>query len=232
VKRFIYAVATAAAGGALCLAVAGTASATPAKTGPVKNATSACGSQCFDLSNLQLGLHFIQNKSNTASAKISLRQASNSFTNEDFIDDAVGTVSDYCSASPGAQQFNSTGYICTHYGSDNVYEANFAPDSTETGRCAGVAVANGANQNVTLQPCGATKRTMWIADAGDGTVHHGHFYTPWIQGSDTNFSHPLVLTLNTGTKNPADGLQVDRENFSGSSLPDNQEFTVTSGPAV
>jgi hypothetical protein len=230
-KRFLMAAVPLAAAAALCLGVSA-AQAAPAKTGPVKNATSACGHQCFDLSNLQLGLHFIQNKSNTAAAKIGLRQASDAFVNEDFIDDAVGTVSDYCAAIPGAQQFPSTGYICTHYATDPVFEANFAPDSSETGRCVGIAVANAANQNVTLQECGATTRTMWIADDADGTFHHGHFYTPWIQGSDTNFSHPLVLTLNTGTKNPADGLQVDRENFSGSSLPDNQEFTVTSGPAV
>lgn len=192
-------------------------------------ATSACGFQCFDLSNLQLGPSFIQNKSNTTGSKVNLRQAANIYTNEDFIDDAVGTVATYCSATPTDQEFNSTGYICTHYASDTVYEADFAPDSVETGNCVGVATANLAGQNVTLQPCGETTRTLWIADAGDGVFHHGHLYTPWIQGSDTNLSHPLVLTLNTGTKKPADGLQVSRENLSGSSLPDTQEFTVRVG---
>jgi hypothetical protein len=218
---------------ALCLAGLGIASSANASTALARpNATSVCSFGCFNLSSEQLGLHMIQNKSNTKASKINLRIASNVFTNEDFTDDAIGSVSDYCSTTPNAQQFNNSSYICQHLSGDTVYEADWSPNSNESGECVGVAASNVAGQNVTLQACGQTTRTLWIADAAHGTFHHGHFYTPWINGSDTQFSHPLGLAVSLSSKSPADQLVLQRENLSAGKLPLTQEFTVEFGPAA
>ena len=55
----------------------------------------------------------------------------------------------------------------------------------------GVAATAVAGNKVSLQPCGVSSKTVWIVDAAD-TVGHG--YVPLINGSDTNFSQPFVLT--------------------------------------
>jgi hypothetical protein len=208
--------------------------ATPASAavhGVKPQATSACGHKCFDLSSLQLGPGFIQDKSNTKAGRVILRIASNTFTNEDFIDQADGTVADYCTTgTPSAQQFASTSYICSHYSAFPVFEANFAPDTNESGLCAGVSAPNTSGANVKMIACGQTTATLWISDIADGTFHHGHLYTPWINGGDTSFSHPEIMTLNMGTK-PADELQLEPENTTGGALPLTQEFTEVQGPA-
>jgi hypothetical protein len=220
--RFLIAGAAAAACAGLALGVPMAMSATAA--------TTVCGHQCFDLSSLQLGGSFIQDKSNTKAGRVILRVAGNDFVNEDFADDAVGVVSDYCTTgTPSDQQFASTSYICTHYASSPVYEADWSPDSNESGLCAGVSAPDTSGANVKMIPCGVTKATLWIADVADGTVHHGHLYTPFINGGDTTFSHPEVMTLNMGT-HPADELQLEPENTTGGSLPLTQEFTVVAGP--
>jgi hypothetical protein len=56
---------------------------------------------------------------------------------------------------------------------------------------------------VTLQPCDVSARTWWIADifGSSSTLFNG--YIPLINGSDTNFSHPFVLTY------PAYGYPTD-----------------------
>ena len=47
-----------------------------------------------------------------------------------------------------------------------------------------------AGEKVTLQPCGVSSKTLWIVDSR--TLWPG--YVPLINGSDTNFSQPYVLT--------------------------------------
>ena len=56
---------------------------------------------------------------------------------------------------------------------------------------------------VSLQPCGVSSKTVWIVDTGDSaTIRRG--YVPLINGSDTNFSHPYVLTY------PSNGYPTDK----------------------
>jgi hypothetical protein len=50
------------------------------------------------------------------------------------------------------------------------------------------------NEGVTLQPCGVSSKTVWILDPGDSPATINHDYVPVINGSDTNFSHPFVMT--------------------------------------
>ena len=65
----------------------------------------------------------------------------------------------------------------------------------------GVAATAVRGEGVTLQPCGVSSKTVWIVDSAD-TVRHG--YVPLINGSDTNFSQPFVLTY------PANSYPTDK----------------------
>ena len=72
----------------------------------------------------------------------------------------------------------------------------------------GVAATASQNENVSLQPCGVSGKTIWIV--GLRTVL-GFGTAPLINGSNTNFSHPFVLTYpNNGypTDKPRPQLQV------------------------
>jgi hypothetical protein len=48
---------------------------------------------------------------------------------------------------------------------------------------------------VALEPCGASSKTVWIVDSVTVTVLADSIgsFSPVINGSDTNFSHPYVL---------------------------------------
>ncbi len=116
--------------------------------------------------------------------------------------------------------------------SNPVLEANWSPLGHQSGLCAGLAVAGLSGDNVTLQRCGATSRTLWIGDdgGGGGTSSGGHDYVPWVNGSDAQFSHPLVLTIDADARRPADQLKVGRENLLTGGVTDhNQEFTIVGG---
>ena len=56
-------------------------------------------------------------------------------------------------------------------------------------------------------------------------------YCPWVAASDTFISHPLALTVDTGSHGPTNQLGVDRENPSGGLVQDFQQFTTEPGPA-
>ena len=220
------------------LALTGTASAS------VKpDATPACAFNCFSLSSLLTGHSQIQHVyiphgngvavTGKAGDKLNLAQGNDSFPQEDLTtNNPPMTVADFC-APPGfpvsGQEFSATSYICLHYSGDAVYEANWAPYGNESGWCEGVAVPNEAGENVTLQPCGVTTSTLWIADASN--AHLGA--TPWINGSDSQFSHPLVLTVDPGTHSPANQEFVQRLNLlTGGFVANSQEWRVHFGPFI
>lgn len=223
------------------LSAAGAAQAKPVRTHPA--ATAACGFSCFTLSSLQTP-NDVQNAyiphgnglavTGKVGGKVNMKVGDDSYRQEDFTDNTPGmTVSDFC-APPGfplasGQEWLATNYICIHDGSDPVYEANFSPDGDETGLCVGVAAGTVSGQNVTLQPCGETVRTLWVADRDN--AHVGA--TPWISGANTNFSHALVLTEDVGSHAPQNQLFVRSENLLTHGFVDNdQEFTVSFGPYI
>jgi hypothetical protein len=74
---------------------------------------------------------------------------------------------------------------------DAAFEVQYDPYGVDSGLCAGVAATAVAGEKVTLQPCGVSSKTLWIVDSAD-TIRGG--YVPLINGSDTNFSQPYVLT--------------------------------------
>ena len=79
------------------------------------------------------------------------------------------------------------GTLNASYGLDDVYEFEYVPAKSFTDLC--LAVVPGST-TVTLQACGRTARTIWIADqaAANGA------YAPLISGTDTASPAALALT--------------------------------------
>jgi hypothetical protein len=232
-RKMFTALSTAAA----LLAFGATAAqAAVAHQGPPR-ATPACGAGCFELSSLELGTKVIQNAYVPGDAGVGgrvgqvldLKRASNSHPNQDFSGAKVGTLASFCGGLIPAES-----YVCVNYPpSFPVFESDWAPFGNQTGMCAGLRSAGVADENVTLQPCGAAPTTLWVGDLANSTTDDGHFYTPWVNASDPNFSHPLVLTVNAGSSRPANQLKVERLNLlTGGVVPDRQEFTLQFGPVA
>jgi hypothetical protein len=214
------------------------ATAAHASVHPVSpNATPACGAGCFDLSSLVLGRHQIQNAyvygDNGTGGRVgqfvNLKTASNTRPNEDFAGANVGDLANYCGSLIPSQS-----YVCVNYPPFYpVFESNWAPFGNDSGLCVGLAIANLNNEPVTLQRCGASARTLWVGDLANKTIDNGHLYVPWVNASDPNFSHPLVLTVGGSRGRPGYQLRVHRLNvLTGNTVPDNQEFTIDLGPAA
>jgi hypothetical protein len=117
--------------------------------------------------------------------------------------------------------------LALHYGSDQAFEAQFAPYGTPTGLCAGLAAAASSGQNVTLQWCGASGRTVWIIDAADQSGS----YAPLINGSDANFSDPQVLTEPGWPARPSRPQLISYrlQKFANGSVYDDQMWDNTAG---
>jgi hypothetical protein len=204
---------------------AGTASAaTHAKRGTV-----ACGFACINVYSDVLGSSvtinaYVPGDNGTGykiGQKVNLHLAVNNRPNGDFSLTTSGRVFQFCGIL-----FSPTSYICLNYPLFEVFELAFAPFGHQTGLCAGVATAGVDGENVTLQTCGAGPNTAWVLDRanstlgtdcrigtgppvspGDPTVN----FCPWLNGGDTNFSDPLVMTLDTGTTGPTNQLKIERE---------------------
>jgi len=92
-------------------------------------------------------------------------------------------------------------------------ENEYAPFGVDSGLCMGVAATAFNDEGVTLQPCGVSSKTVWVLDTLDQqfTSAWAHGYIPLINGSDTNFSQPFVLTYpndSTPTDKPRPQLVV------------------------
>ena len=83
-------------------------------------------------------------------------------------------------------------------------ENEYAPFGVDSGLCMGVAATAFNDEGVTLQPCGVSSKTVWIADIFDSPSTLFNGYIPTINGSDTNFSQPFVLTY------PNNGFPTDK----------------------
>jgi serine/threonine protein kinase len=96
---------------------------------------------------------------------------------------------------------------------DPAFEIEYAPNNVASGLCMGVASTAVQGGVVTLQPCGVSARTVWIADTFGSPSTLSNGYVPLINGSDTNFSQPFVLTYPQSgypTDMPRPQLQVDK----------------------
>lgn len=202
-----------------------------------KPATPACGAQCFELSSLRLGTHLIQNAyvhgdtgvGGRRGVKVNLHGASNYRPNEDFTGAAVGSLGQFCGT-----MIPSTSYVCLNFSpSFPVYESDWSPFGNQRDLCVGVALPAQPGENVTLQPCGVSPATLWVGDISHPLTYRGNTYTPWVNAADPAFSHPLVLTVDHGSRHPWNQLKLEHlDLLSGRVVRDNQMFTLRFGPEV
>jgi hypothetical protein len=155
-------------------------------------ATPSCGSFCINIFSRDFGTHATPNfvldtlrqGEKVGQPQILFRTA-NFDPAEDYTFSFQGTVADFFAADLVSASLN------LHYSTDAAFEIQYSPYGVDSGLCAGVAATAVSGEKVTLQPCGVSSKTVWVVDSAD-TVRHG--YVPLINGSNTNFSQPFVLT--------------------------------------
>ncbi len=176
-------------------------------------ATPSCGNSCIDIFSRQFGTHHTPNfvmdvwrQGARVGQPIILFRTSNSDPAEDFTVSFQGLTSDFFAAGLVSAAVN------LHFGGGSVgavddpaFEYEYAPFGVDSGLCVGTATTAIQGEGVTLQPCGVSAKTVWILDTFDQPFTF--FFrgeAPLINGSDTNFSHPFVLTY------PANGFPTDK----------------------
>ena len=88
---------------------------------------------------------------------------------------------------------------------DQAFEIEYALFGVDSGLCMGLASTAFSGEGVTLQGCGVTSRTVWIQDTfGNDSSPSPQGFWAAINGSDTNFSQPFVLTY------PANAYPTDK----------------------
>jgi len=178
-------------------------------------ATPSCGDTCVNIFSFEFGHHNSPNfvvdvwrQSAKVGNPIILFRTSDTDPAEDFTASFQGLTSDFFAAGLVSAA------VDLHYGSnlpnandgfpdDPAFEIEYSPYGVASGLCIGVGATAVQGSKVSLQPCGVSSKTVWITDTGDSvTVEDG--YVPLINGSDTNFSHPFVLTY------PSNGYPTDK----------------------
>jgi hypothetical protein len=189
---------TGAASAVIVTGVAGVLAGTSAKA-----ATPSCGHDCINLFSQKFGHNFVvdaKGQGATDGTPAILFQGSNSDPAEDW--SIVGYdpqnpthVSDYYSNGVVG------GAVNVHYGNDVAFEIEYTPWGNSTAECLGTATTPGKGTKVSLQPCGASAKTLWIVDAADVQTYAWRHYVPLINGAGTNFNDPYVLRYPGGNPN-------------------------------
>jgi hypothetical protein len=170
--------------------------------GTASAATPSCGNSCINIFSHQFGTHKSPNfvvdvlrQGEKVGQPIILFRTANFDPAEDFTVAFQGTVADFFAAGLVSAA------VDLHYGggakgfpNDFAFENEYAPFGVDSGLCLGVAATAFNDEGVTLQPCGVSSKTVWIVDTFDSPTTLFNGYVPLINGSDTNFSHPFVLT--------------------------------------
>ena len=174
-------------------------------------ATPSCGPTCIDLFSYEFGHHSSPNfvvdvyrQGAKVGQPIILYRTSDTDPAEDFTVSFQGTVADFFAAGlvSAAVDFHYGGGAAG-FPNDPAFENEYAPYGVDSGLCIGVASTAVQGSKVSLQPCGVSSKTVWVLDTGDSTtINRG--YVPLVNGSDTNFSHPFVLTY------PTNGYPTDK----------------------
>jgi hypothetical protein len=191
--------------------VGGVAAVGTLAAGTAKAATPSCGDSCINIFSREFGTHFRPNfvvdvlrQGERVGQPIILFRTSNSDPAEDWTVSFQGLVSDFYAAGLVSAQLN------LHYGDGSVnaidqpaLEIEYAPFGVDSGLCMGLGSTAFNGENVSLQPCGVSSKTVWVVDVADSPDTLDHGYVPLINGSDTNFSHPFVLSY------PQSGFPTD-----------------------
>jgi hypothetical protein len=185
--------------------VSGVGAAGALTAGTASAATPSCGPSCINLFSHQFGsfrapnytVDVLRQGEKTGQPIILFRQA-NFDPALDWTVAFQGLTSDFFAAKLVSAAVN------LHYGGGSVgskddpaFENEYSPFGVESGLCMGVAATAFSDEGVTLQPCGVSANTVWILDTYDqqfnfrSALENG---VPLINGSDTNFSQPFVLS--------------------------------------
>jgi hypothetical protein len=162
---------------------------------------------------------------------IILFRQSNSDPALDFTISNQGLVSDFLAAdlvSPAvALHYGGLGTLVAAHGTVaavpypdfEAYEIQYSPYGVDSGLCVGVGTTAAAGTKVALEPCGVSSKTVWIEDNSNAAGIRLN-YVPLINGSDTNFSRPFVMTYPANSY-PTDKprAQIVTENLTGFSNP-------------
>jgi hypothetical protein len=150
---------------------------------------------------------------------IILFRTSNTDPAEDFTVGLQGQVSDFYQAGLVSSAVNLhygcganfyTGACTNSFRDDYAFEVQYSPYGVDSSLCVGVTTSAFQGEGVSLQPCGVSARTVWVIDTADATGF-ANSYSPAINGSDTNFSQPFVLSYPSSgypTDSPRPQLQV------------------------
>ena len=196
--------------------------------GTASAATPSCGHSCLNLFSHQFGsfkspnytVDVLRQGEKTGQPIILFRQA-NYDPALDWTVAFQGLVSDFLAAglvSPTVALHYGCPSTSTVYSNclstsnpngfpdDPAFENEYAPFGVDSGLCMGVAATAFNDEGVTLQPCGVSSKTVWILDTYDQYSFFTAFKNgiPLINGSDTNFSQPFVLTY------PNDSVPTDK----------------------
>jgi hypothetical protein len=177
-------------------------------------ATPICGESCLNFFSLNFGTYQdpsfvldVLRQSEKAGQPIVLFRTASTDPAEDFTVAVQGYVSTFYQAGLVSSALER------HYAGDFAFELEYSPYGVDSGLCMGTAVTAVDGSDVSLQPCGQTAKTVWILDLADVTgivvpppslpagptieAVPDDPFVPLINGSDTNFSHPYVLTYPT-----------------------------------
>jgi hypothetical protein len=193
-------------------------------------ATPSCGANCVNmyveeyagstLTAPQFVLDVFQRHIKIGQPVILFR-SSNADPAEDWTYANQGTVADFYQAglvsSALALHYGCTTTVvdtlqipCAPNGTDDeAYEIEYAPNGVDSGLCLGLATTAVSGEGVSLQECGTSARTVWVQDifsndASPSLPPGGPDFWAAINGSDTDFSNPFVLTY------PADAYPTDK----------------------
>jgi hypothetical protein len=193
--------------------VGGVGAAGALTAGTATAATPSCGAICIDIFSHNYGTHVkpsfvfdVLRQGDKVGQPVILFRTSNSDPAEDFTVSNQGLVSDFYTAGLvtsslalhygglGCEHYNGT--ICTrNFPDDYAFEFQYSPDGVDSGLCVGTPTTAGNDTFVSLQPCGVSAKTVWILDVADRTGRSFFdSYAPLINGSETNFSNPYVLS--------------------------------------
>jgi hypothetical protein len=227
------------AAGATLTLVGGLGLAGALTAGPAAAGTPSCGPSCLNTFNSDLGPGFVVDtlrQGEKVGQPIILFKTTNFDPAEDFTIAFQGTVADFFTAglvdAATALHYGCTSanfVTCTDdtppgpFPNLPAWEIEYAPFGVESGLCVGVAATAFQDEGVSLQPCGVSSKTVWIEDSFD--VPSSSPGIPLINGSNTNFSQPFVLTY-PSTAFPTDKPrpQIVVQNLTGFAQPGNGSF--------
>jgi hypothetical protein len=178
---------------------------------PAMADTPSCQGNCETGFGAEFGPDFVFDvlrQGEKAGQPMILFRNSNTDPAEDFVYADEGLVSDFYAAGLVSLSLDlhygglgcESGYSAgppatctTPYPDYEAYELEYAPYGVDSGLCMGVGSTAVNGTPVALEPCGASGKTVWVADTGDAENYYDTSVVPLINGSDTNFSHPYVL---------------------------------------